>query len=327
MISSPAQYDIRDPRFAALIIPTACLDELYSGGRWLEGPVWFADHDLLIFSDIPNNRQLRYIPDHGVSEYRKPAQFANGGTRDLQGRMLTCEHGSRSLIRTEGDGSRTVLADRYQGKLLNSPNDVVVHPDGSIWFTDPSYGILSDYEGYRATPEQSHRRLYRLDPESGRLDAMAEDFNQPNGLAFSPDGCRLYVADSGASHDPDLPRHLRRFTLAADGSLTGGEVFCTIDCGIPDGLRIDVAGNIWCSAADGVHCFDDTGLLLGKILVPQIVANLTFGGPRLNRLYITATRSLYGIYVNTTGLGYFAAPDPAQLKGNAKNSLPQTGLA
>lgn len=300
---SPAQYDVRDPRFLDLVIGNAALDELWTGGRWLEGPVWFGDQNQLIFSDIPNNRQLRYIPDQGVTEFRKPAHFANGGTRDLQGRMITCHHGTRSVTRIELDGSLTVLASQYQGKPLNSPNDVVVRSDGTIWFTDPTYGILSDYEGFKATPEQPAHCVYRLDPQDGSLTAVVRDFTQPNGLAFSPDETKLYVAESGASHDPEVGRHIRVFEVQADGTLQGGDIFCTIDRGIPDGFRLDIAGNLWCSAADGVHCFAPDGVLLGKILVPQVVANLTFGGPRRNRLYITATQSLYGIYLTTTGAG------------------------
>ncbi|MDH4440924.1 MAG: SMP-30/gluconolactonase/LRE family protein, partial [Rhizobium sp.] len=295
-------YEIHDPHFRDLVVSSAVLEELYSGCRWAEGPVWFDDAGHLLFSDIPNQRILRWVEGGGVSVFRSPSNFANGHTRDRQGRLVSCEHGLRRVTRTEVDGSITVLADSHDGKKLNSPNDVIVHSDGSVWFSDPSYGILSDYEGYKAEEEQASRHVYRLDLNSGKLKAVADGFLQPNGLAFSPDERRLYVADSGASHVPGAPRHIRVFDVSGDGqSLSNDRVFATIDKGIPDGMRIDVAGNLWSSAADGVHCFSPEGTLLGKILVPQVVANLTFGGPRRNRLFITATTSLYAIYTTTTG--------------------------
>ena len=293
-------YQIHDPRFIRLIVGSARLEELYSGCRWAEGPVWFSDANQLVWSDIPNQRMLRWAPEGGVSVYRQPSNFANGNTRDRQGCLVSCEHGSRRVTRTEIDGSITVLAESYQGKRLNSPNDVVVRSDDTIWFTDPTYGILSDYEGYRAEPEQASRNVYRLKPQTGELDAVVTDFNQPNGLAFSPDEKILYVADSGASHDDSLPRHIRAFDVVAE-RLANGRVFATIDNGIPDGIRTDVNGNLWSSAGDGVHCFAPDGTLIGKILVPQTVANLTFGGPRRNRLFIAATNSLYSLYVAATG--------------------------
>ncbi|MCG5481539.1 MAG: SMP-30/gluconolactonase/LRE family protein [Ensifer alkalisoli] len=293
-------YQIDDPRFAHLIVGSARLEELYSGCRWAEGPVWFSDANQLVWSDIPNERMLRWTPEGGVSVFRQPSNFANGHTRDRQGRLISCEHGTRRVTRTEIDGSITTLAESFGGRRLNSPNDVVVRSDGTIWFTDPTYGILSDYEGYRAEPEQESRNVYRLDPVTGELAAVATDFNQPNGLAFSPDEAILYVADSGASHDDALPRHIRAFDVL-DGQLANGRVFSTIDNGIPDGIRTDTAGNLWSSAGDGVHCFAPDGVRIGKILVPQTVANLTFGGPRRNRLFIAATTSLYAIYVTASG--------------------------
>lgn len=299
-MASDSIYEIHDPRFIHLIIGSARLEELYTGCRWAEGPVWFNDANQLVWSDIPNERMLRWTPEGRVSLFRQPSNFANGHTRDRQGRLISCEHGTRRVTRTEIDGSITTLAERYRGKRLNSPNDVVVRSDGTIWFTDPTYGILSDYEGYRAEPEQPSRNVYRLDPQTGELDAVVTDFNQPNGLAFSPDEKTLYVADSGASHDDSLPRHVRAFDVV-DGRLADGRVFATIDNGIPDGIRTDMAGNLWSSAGDGVHCFAPDGQLIGKILVPQAVANLTFGGPRRNRLFITATTSLYSIYVAVAG--------------------------
>jgi gluconolactonase len=295
-------YEIHDPRFRDLVVSSAALEELYSGCRWAEGPVWFDDASHLLFSDIPNQRILRWVEGGGTSVFRSPSNFANGHTRDRQGRLLSCEHGLRRVTRTEVDGTITVLADSHDGKRLNSPNDVIVRSDGSVWFSDPSYGILSDYEGFKADEEQESRNIWRLDPQTGSLSIMASEFLQPNGLAFSPDERHLYVADSGASHAPEAPRHILVFDVSDDGrSLSKGRIFAEIDKGIPDGIRVDVAGNLWSSAADGVHCFSPEGILLGKILVPQVVANLTFGGPRRNRLFITATTSLYSIYTTTTG--------------------------
>lgn len=302
---TPSIYEIHDERFRHLVVESAALDELYAECRWAEGPVWFADANCLLWSDIPNQRILRWAPDSlagSVSIYRAPSNFTNGNTRDCQGRLISCEHGGRRVTRTEIDGTITVLADCYEGKRLNSPNDVVVRSDGSIWFTDPTYGILSDYEGYRAEPEQQHRGVYRLDPDSGKLEAVADDFRQPNGLAFSPDESKLYIADSAYSHDRSAPRHIRVFDVVDERRLANGRVFCEIDAGLPDGFRVDADGNVWTSAGDGVHCFSPEGKLLGKILVPQTVANLTFGGPRRNRLFITATKSLYAVYVTATGL-------------------------
>jgi gluconolactonase len=293
-------YQIFDDRFRFLTVGSAALEQLATGFRWAEGPVWFDDLQCLLFSDIPNNRMMRWAPGGGASVYREPSGYTNGHTRDRQGRLISCEHGARRVTRTEWDGSITVLADMHGGKRLNSPNDVVVHSDGSIWFTDPTYGILSHYEGHRAAPEQASRNVYRLDPVTGDLKVVVDDFGQPNGLAFSPDESILYVADSAASHDPGAPRHIRAFDLA-DGRLSNGRVFCHVDAGIPDGMRIDVAGNLWTSAGDGVHCFAPDGTRLGKILVPECVANLTFGGPKRNRLFITATTSLYSVYTATEG--------------------------
>ncbi len=297
-------FQVEDKRFAALIIRSARLEELFSLCRWAEGPVWFDDLNCLLWSDIPNNRMLRWTPDAvtggGVSVFRQPSNFSNGHTRDLQGRLVSCEHGTRRVTRTEPDGSLTVLADQFNGKRLNSPNDLVVGPDGSIWFTDPTYGIRSDYEGYRAEPEQPVNGVYRIDGHSGALSLVADDFYQPNGLAFSPDGAQLYIADSGTALDGSQPRHIRRFDINGSG-LRGGEVFAVIDTGIPDGFRFDQAGNLWSSAADGVHCFAPDGTRLGRILVPQTVSNLTFGGPRRNRLFMTATTSVYALYLQTNG--------------------------
>ncbi len=296
-------YDIVDARFSGKVIGSARLEELHSGCRWAEGPVWFSDHDCLYFSDIPNQRVLRYgASDGAVSTHLQPSNFANGHTRDRQGRFISCEHGTRSVTRTEPDGAITVLADSFGGRRLNSPNDVVVKSDGSIWFTDPSYGIISDYEGFAAPQEQPVRGVYRVDGETGEVRLMISDFVQPNGLAFSPDESRLYVADSGASHNPSAARHIRAFDITdASGALRDAGSFALIDNGVPDGFRVDSDGWIWCSAADGIHVFDATGALMGKIRVPQTVSNLAFGGKRRNRLFITATTSLYALYVNARG--------------------------
>lgn len=303
MSQTSSPYEIHDDRFRHLIVPSSGLEELYSDCRWAEGPVWFSDLQCLIWSDIPNQRMLRWVKDGGVSVFRTPSNFANGNTRDRQGRLVSCEHGGRRVTRTEIDGSITVLADSYEGKRLNSPNDVVVRSDGSVWFTDPTYGIKSDYEGFRAEPEQATRNVYRLDPQTGEIDAVVTDFGQPNGIAFSPDETILYVADSSSSHDPSAPRHIRAFDVVDGRQLKNSRVFCDIDNGLADGFRVDVAGNVWTSAGDGVHCFGPDGKLLGKILLPQTAANLTFGGPRRNQLFITATKSLYAIFLATTGAG------------------------
>ena len=301
---SAAQYQIDDPAFGNLIVGSATVERLYTGCRWAEGPVWFNDLQCLLFSDIPNQRILRWAADAtgggAVSTFRQPSQFANGQTRDLQGRLVTCEHGSRRVTRTEVDGSVTVLAETFQGKRLNSPNDVVVQSDGSIWFTDPTYGILSNYEGYQSAPEQPVRGVYRVDSISGEITCVVDSFCQPNGLAFSLDEGTLYIADSGASHDGSKPRHIRAFDVAGS-KLRNDREFALIDAGIPDGIRTDTAGNLWSSAADGVHCFAPDGHRLGKVLVPEEVANLTFGGPRRNRLFITAAASLYAVFLTATG--------------------------
>lgn len=294
-------YEYHDRRFHELTVPIAELEELYSGCRWAEGPVWFADGGYLLWSDIPENRILRFTPEAGVSVFRAPSGYVNGNTRDRQGRLISSSHASRGLERTEADGTITLIASTHKGKRLNSPNDVVVKSDGSIWFTDPDYGILSDYEGYRAAREQAGCFLYRLDPGASEPVAVADDFAKPNGLAFSPDETLLYVADSGLSHDPLGPHHIRVFRVNVDGTLSGGKVFAEISPGVPDGVRVDVQGNVWASCQNGVLCFAPDGTTLGKIRVPQMVSNLCFGGPRRNRLFITATKSLYAVYVGVSG--------------------------
>ena len=295
------QYDIIDRRFRDCVILNAPFEKLCGDLLWAEGPVYFADGDFLIWSDIPNDRMMRWVPGIGAGEYRRPANFSNGNTRDRQGRLVSCEHGARRVSRTEPDGRVTVIADRYRGKRLNSPNDVVVKSDGGIWFTDPDYGIMTDYEGYKAESEIGACNVYRCDPRSGEAAIVADDFAKPNGLCFSPDETRLYIADSARSHDPKGPCHVRVFDLRDGQSLAGGRVFAEIDTGIPDGIRCDTEGNLWVAAGEGVNCYEPGGALLGRIRVPEAVANITFGGPRRSCLFITATTSVYRLFVNRVG--------------------------
>jgi gluconolactonase len=294
------EIEVYDERFRYLTLGNSWVEKLYTGTLWAEGPVYFADGNYLVWSDIPNNRMLRWAGGH-VSVFRDFSNNSNGNTRDRQGRLITCEHGTRRVTRTEPDGSITVLVDQFQGKKLNSPNDVVVKSDGTVWFTDPPYGILSDYEGHVAEGEYGGCYVFRFDPATGALDAVVEDFNKPNGIAFSPDESKLYVVDTGRSHSPDGEHHIRVFSVDNQGRLSGGEVFAEVSPGIPDGLRVDLHANIWTSAGDGVQCYAPDGVCLGKITVPEPVSNLTFGGEKRNRLFITATTSLYAVYVATTG--------------------------
>jgi len=295
-------FEILDERFRRYTIPIAWLEKLHTGMRWAEGPVYFADLRCLIFSDIPNNRMLRWDEETGqVAAYRAPSHFSNGNTRDRQGRLITCEHETRRVTRTEWDGSITVIADRYQGKRLNAPNDVVVRSDDSIWFTDPVYGISAEYEGGKAESEIGACNVYRFDPRDGSLRVVADDFSRPNGLAFSPDERTLYIADSGFWPDPTKPHHIRAFDVGADGRLGGSRVVSEVSPGIPDGFRIDLDGNIWTSSGSGVQCITPGGDVIGRIPIPEKVANVAFGGPKRNRLFICGHTSLYSIFVNTSG--------------------------
>ena len=299
--------DVIDPDFEACLIGHARVERLWTGARWSEGPAWFAAGRYLVWSDIPNDRMMRFDETDGsVSVFRKPSNNSNGNTVDREGRLVSCEHLARRVTRTEHDGAITVIADGFEGKRLNSPNDVVVKTDGSIWFTDPAYGILTDYEGERAESEIGACHVYRVDP-NGRIARVADDYTKPNGLAFSPDESVLYIADTGASHDADGPRHIRRHGVNADGSLSGGEIFATCTAGLFDGFRIDRDGRIWTSAADGVHCLDRDGRLIGKILIPELVANVCFGGPKLNRLFICGTTSLYSVFLAVNGVSPIGA--------------------
>lgn len=292
---------IHDPRFKSLIIADAPLEKIKSGFLWAEGPVYFPHGDYYLWSDIPNNLVMQWTEGAGARLYDNNSNYCNGHTRDLEGRLVTCEHLTRRVTRTEHDGSLTIIADSHDGKRLNSPNDVVVKSDGSIWFTDPPYGIISDYEGQIAPQEQGGCYVFRADPVTFETTIVANDFVKPNGLAFSPDEDVLYVADSGRSHDPDGPHHIRAFSC--DGkNLTGGDVLIDIDKGVPDGMRIDTDGNIWTSSAIGVECFDPHGVALGSILVPEVAANLTFGGRKGSQMMITATTSVYTIDVAARGV-------------------------
>jgi gluconolactonase len=295
------EFEIIDERFKRFVLPNAPLEMLAEGFRWLEGPVWFADHQCLLFSDIPNDRILRWSEAGGVEVFRTPAGFPNGQTRDREGRLITCSHHGRCVLRTEVDGEITVLADRFQGKRLNSPNDVVVKSDGSIWFSDPPYGIQTDYEGGKQASELP-ARVYRLDPGDGALTVIADDFDGPNGLCFSPDERRLYISDTGLQFAADPVGHIRVFDVDGGGTtLRNGKVFHKVLPRNADGFRCDEDGNIWSSAGDGVHCIDQSGALLGKINVPSGVGNLTFGGRNRCRLFLCASQTLYAIYTNQRG--------------------------
>ncbi|HEY1258607.1 MAG TPA: SMP-30/gluconolactonase/LRE family protein [Stellaceae bacterium] len=293
-----------DPRFDRVKPPfSAAVERLATGFRWAEGPVWFGDHRLLLWSDIPNDRIMRWEEISGaVGVFRQPSNFANGNTRDRQGRLVTCEHQGRRVTRTEYDGSITVILDRFDGKRLNSPNDVVVKSDNSIWFTDPPFGILGNYEGDRAAPELP-TNVYRVDGRTGRATVVAGDINGPNGLCFSPDESRLYVVESRS-----VPRRIRVFDVTGDGGgLANGRVFVEAGAGTPDGFRCDVEGNLWCgwgmnAELNGVVVFAPDATMIGRIALPERCANLCFGGRKRNRLLMAASRSVYSIYVNTEGV-------------------------
>ena len=294
-------FEIRDPRFEHYVLTNAGLEELATGFRWIEGPVWMGDWDCLLFQDLPRNRTMRWSKAGGVSVFREPSNYANGQARDGEGRLIACSHRGRCVTRTEHEGTVTTLVDSHGGRRLNAPNDVVVKSDGTIWFTDPVYGILNDYEGGRQVSEQPPA-LYRYDPAIDQIRVAAGDFDGPNGLAFSPDERRLYVSETG-DQTHDRPRqYIRVFEVAADGTLSGGEVFDKVEPGYCDGMKVDEDGNVWSSAADGVQCFAPTGELLGKIRVPFRVSNVAWGGgPFRNRLFIAGSETLYAIFLNRRG--------------------------
>ncbi|RKK02253.1 SMP-30/gluconolactonase/LRE family protein [Pseudoroseomonas wenyumeiae] len=301
-----SDFEVLDERFARLPCMTANIHRLYDKCHWAEGPAYFPAGRYLIWSDAPNNRMLRYDETNDVvSVFRQPAHNSNGNTVDRQGRLVTCEHGTRRVTRTEHDGSITIIADRYQGRRLNSPNDVVVKSDGSIWFTDPTYGIDSDYEGNKAESEIGASYVYRVDPQSGEITVVCDDFVKPNGLAFSPDESLLYVVDTGRTHGPENPAHMRVFKVGEGGKLSGGRVFADSTSGLFDGFRLDDTGRIWTSAGDGVHAYDPDGTLIGKVRVPEVVANLCFGGPKRDRLFICGTTSLYSVRMFVNGAKTF----------------------
>ncbi len=297
------QFEIFDEHFNDLLLPDSKLEKLAEGCIWAEGPV-YVPAGYVIWSDIPNNRMLRWNESDGsVETFRQPCNFTNGNTLDLQGRIVTCEHGGRRVSRTEADGTVVTVVDNYQGKRFNSPNDVVVKSDGTIWFTDPPYGILEGTkEGYATEPDLDGCYVFRHDPASNETTLVVDDMVKPNGLAFSPDEQRLYVADTGASHDPEVPREIRVYDVVDGKSLKDSRTFCLIDPGMADGFRFDQNGLLYTSSADSIQVYTETGKRLGKILVPEKIANCAFGGPDKNRLFITATTSLYAITLNTTGI-------------------------
>jgi gluconolactonase len=292
-------FVIRDERFLGLVPAIGAAELLFSHGVFTEGPVWFGDLNCLLWSDIPANRIMRLTADGQVSVFRADSGHANGNTRDRQGRLVTCEHRTQRVTRTELDGTITVLADRFEGKPLNSPNDVVVRSDGSIWFTDPDYGLRLHVPG--GVRDQARDNVFRIDPVNGALTAVATDFDKPNGLAFSPDESVLYVADSAITDGPGRNSHIRRFRVNADGTLSGGEVFVTTD-GVPDGMRVDTSGNVWTSAGAKIDVYTPDAELLGQIVdFPAPVTNLAFGGPLRNRIYVTSGGSLFSVLVTAQG--------------------------
>ena len=311
-LKSPTAYpdaavEVVDPRFAKYKIANAAVERLYTGARWAEGPVWFGDGRYLLFSDIPNNRMLRWLEDTGeVTVFRSPSNYSNGNTRDRQGRLVTCEHDSRRVTRTEHNGTITVLIDHYQGKPFNAPNDLAVHSDGAIWFTDPGYGIMSNYEGHKASFELP-ANVYRLDPDSREATVVVGDLDKPNGVCFSPDEKKLYIVDTGEPKHANDPRPIRVYDVEDGKRLKNGRMFANLAPGSSDGIRCDVDGNVWSAAGwgpegfNGVHVFAPDGTLIGKIHLPETCANLCFGGAKKNRLFMAASQSLYSVYVGAEG--------------------------
>ncbi|MDA0638090.1 SMP-30/gluconolactonase/LRE family protein [Nonomuraea sp. MCN248] len=291
----PVEFEAFDKRIAS-VGGDRYVERLYRGTRWAEGPVYFPAGRFLVWSDIPNDRLLRWDEQTGaVAPFRQPSGYVNGNTLDREGRLISCEHGARRVTRTEHDGSVTTLSDSWQGRRLNSPNDVIVRSDGSIWFTDPPYGILGHYEGHQAEQEIDGCHVYRIDPVTGETAMVAGDFTRPNGLAFSLDESKLFIADT-------QERHLRVFDVRDDGTLAGGRVFAEHEGdGGFDGLRLDSDGRVWAAVGSSVHCYDPDGTLLGRLNLPESVSNLVFGGPKRNRVFITATTSLYSVLLSIRG--------------------------
>jgi gluconolactonase len=304
-----SDYEIHEPRFAKLIIGHAKLERLWTGSRWAEGPVYAPAARHVLWSDIPNNRVLRFVEDDAsVSVFEAPCGHQNGHALDAEGRVIACEHGGRRISRLDHDGVWRPLATHFEGKRLNSPNDVIVKSDGSIWFSDPTYGIDGYYEGALAESEIGEALVFRLDPVSGELTAVARDRVRPNGLAFSPDESILYVADTGETHVADTPRAIHAYAVGAGGrALVYKGVFAVCDNGFFDGFRVDIHGNLWTSSADSVRAYAPDGTLLGRVRIPELVSNLCFGGRNRNRLYITAQTSLYAIYLNAHAANWAAA--------------------
>jgi gluconolactonase len=296
-----ATYEIFDERFNTCIRKDAKPEVLWTGGRWNEGPAYFPAGRYLVWSDIPNDRLLRWDECSGqVCVFRHPANYPNGNTIDRQGRLITCEHGRR-VTRTEHDGGITVLAETYQGKPLNSPNDVVVKSDGSIWFTDPPYGILSDYQGNKGESELGKNYVFRIGPDGKDMSIVIGDCDRPNGLAFSLDEKLLYVADSGFS-----ARNMRVYDVAPDGRSVGnGRVFAPCKAGRFDGFRLDTNGRLWSATEDGVHCHDPDGTLIGRIVIPETCSNVVFGGPKRNQLFICGGTTLYRLFLTINGAKTF----------------------
>lgn len=294
---------ILDARMRDLVLPIARLERLSTGHLWAEGPVWHPAGEFLLWSDIPQNRTYQWVPELGVRVFSYDSRYSNGQTMDAEGRRIACEHLTRSVVRYAHSGEREVIAESHKGRRLNAPNDVVVAADGAVWFTDPTYGILSDYEGRRAEPEQPGCYVYRIDPATGAVEARITTMRKPNGLAFSPTGDRLYVADSSASHDDKGHRHVMGFGIGPGFSVGSGTVVAQVSQGVPDGLRVDERGNLWVSSARGVEVFAPDGTALGVLNLPETAANLCFGGPKGNRLFITASSSVYAVYTAVCGAG------------------------
>ncbi|WP_051231639.1 SMP-30/gluconolactonase/LRE family protein [Kaistia adipata] len=292
-------FAVLDPRFVACVVPDAQVERVWTGGRWVEGPAWLPERGLLVWSDIPGDRMLSYAPATGmVATFRHPANSPNGSTVDRAGRLVTCEQTTHRIVRQEPDGSLTALVDGIGGRRFHSPNDVVVKSDGTVWFTDPTYGRAADRPD---GPDVEGCHVYRFDPATGSVRQMTEDFVMPNGLAFSPDESLLYIVDTGSTHAPDGPNHVRRFRVGPDGDLTGGEVLADNPAKQFDGLRVDTEGRLWMGAEDGVHCYLPDGTRIGQVLLPERAANLTFGGAERDVLMMTATTSVYLCRVNARG--------------------------
>ena len=293
---SEPKFEIFESNFKLMINDNSQLMTIYSGAEWSEGPVFIKNRNMVVWSDIPNDRMLSWTPNAGVEIFRAPSGYSNGNFLDLQGQLLTCEHGNRRISRTNKNGEIVTIVDNFNGKKLNSPNDLVVKSDGSIWFTDPPYGILSDKEGHKSESELEGNFVFRYDPIVDKLTLISDDFDKPNGIAFSPDEKLLYIADSGN------PKNIRVFNVSEDGeSINKGRVFAEISPGVPDGFRVDTDGNVFTSASDGIQVFTPSGVMLGKILVPERTANCAFGGKNRETLFITASTSLYSIVMNAKG--------------------------